>query len=339
MQHFTEKERNQIESYLLNGFNGMQIAKFINRPFQSVYREIKRGLVTEKNSDWTYKTIYRSETAQRVTRENGRNKGRSLAIGNNQELADRLEYLIINERYSPYSALEICKKEGLNVNICETTLYSYIHKGIFIELCDKHLIYKKKKKKKQEEEKRTAHNNRKGTLIDERPKEVVKRENYGHWEMDTVVGKQGTKECLFVLTERLSREQIILLALHKSIDCCVAIIDQLEQQFKERFSEKFKTITCDNGCEFLAQNKMEQSIFNESLKRVFIYYCHPYCSNERGTNENQNRIIRRFFPKGTDFSQVSPEEVRKVQDYMNNMPRRIFKGKSSLEISAEWGFA
>jgi len=66
--------------------------------------------------------------------------------------------------------------------------------------------------------------------------------------------------------------------------------------------------------------------------RTNLYYCHPYRSGERGTNENQNKLIRRFYPKGVDLSEVTQEELNKIQDFMNNMPRKIFNGLSSNQF-------
>ncbi len=338
MGYLTERERFQIEGYLKIGIKPYRIAKLIGRCCQTVYNEIKRGTIEILNSDLTTRKVYFADVGQRIQNENSHNKGRTLAIGNNIKLADRLEVLIADEKHSPYSALEVCKRENLNVNICRTTLYSYIHKGIFYKLCDKHLPYVKNGKKKQDAEKRVSLNNKNGTSIEVRPKHINKRETYGHWEMDTVCGKQGTTACFFVLTERKSREEIIRKADHKDIENCIRILNELEQEFKDKFGEKFKSITCDNGVEFLAQELMEKSTLNPDAKRTQIYYCHPYRSNERGSNENQNRIIRRFYPKGMDLTNVTPEEVQRVQDHMNNLPRKMFKGKTSLEMAMEWGF-
>lgn len=331
MKNLSERERYLIEHYLNRGFNGMQIAKILNRPFQTIYKEIKRGSIELLNSDLTIKTVYLADVGQRVKTENGKNKGRNLAIGNNIELANRIEELIVNEKYSPYSALEICKKEKLNVNICETTLYSYIYKGVFLKLKPKHLPYYRKKNKTNNE-KRISLKNVLRTSIEERPKHINKRSTFGHWELDTVVGKQGTKECLFVFTERKTRKEIIKKASNRTIESCVKIIDELENKYKDDFKYIFKSITCDNGSEFLNQELIENSCLYNGKKRTKVYYCHPYCSNERGSNENQNKIIRRFIPKGSDVRTYTEECIKEIENYINNIPRKIFNGKSSNDI-------
>ena len=94
----------------------------------------------------------------------------------------------------------------------------------------------------------------------------------------------------------------------------------------------FKTITVDNGVEFADFENMEKSIFNKDKKRTSIFYCHPYSSWERGSNENQNKLIRRHIPKGYDFDDKPHEEIQKIQDWINNYPRRKFNYMSSNEL-------
>ena len=123
---------------------------------------------------------------------------------------------------------------------------------MFPHLTNKHLPVKKKGIKRKYDEVRTAANNSKGTSISERDPKIDLREEYGHWEMDTVVGKQGTKEVLLVLTERMSEQEIIRKIKSKSQLCVVNELDKIERKMgSKKFRETFKTITCDNGCENL----------------------------------------------------------------------------------------
>jgi IS30 family transposase len=94
------------------------------------------------------------------------------------------------------------------------------------------------------------------------------------------------------------------------------------------FSEIFKTITCDNGCENLDFEGIENSVRNKE-KRTKVYYAHPYCAWERGTNENINKTIRRFIPKGVDISMFSDKEIKQIQHWINNYPRRVLDGLSA----------
>ncbi len=339
MKRLTFSERNYIEYLYKQGYNPYQISKIMGKHNSVIYYELKKGYVELLNSDLTTKKVYLSDTAQRVTEERKRNICHDLAIGNNTALSDRVEELIIKYRRSPYQALKICENEGLEVNICLSTLYNYIYKGgVFYRLNKKHLIYKKKRNKSRNNKKRLSYSNLRGRSIEVRPKSIDRRESFGHWEIDSVVGKQGTESSLLVLTERLTRYELIYRVSGKTILNTISVLDQLEQNFKSEFPHFFRTITCDNGSEFLGFEQMQQSCINAGIERTTVYYCHPYCSSERGSNENANRIIRRFIPKGTDISIYSDDYIHNIQIYMNTMPRKIFDGKSSIQLANEYGF-
>ena len=109
--------------------------------------------------------------------------------------------------------------------------------------------------------------------------------------MDTVVGKQGTKTTLLVLSERTLRKELIFKIDSKSQREVIRIMDRIERKLGSEFSNIFKTITCDNGCEFLNFDGIEKSIRDKS-SRIKVYFAHPYSSWERGTNENINKMIK-----------------------------------------------
>ena len=120
---------------------------------------------------------------------------------------------------------------------------------------------------------------------------------------------------LLTLTDRKSREEIIVKLPNKEQK-------SVESAFEKMKNKNFKTITWDNGSEFLNFKNLQEA------SGAVCYYAHPYSSWERGSNENANGIIRRFFPKGTDFSKVSARKIKQVQDWMNNYPRKILGGLS-----------
>ena len=111
-------------------------------------------------------------------------------------------------------------------------------------------------------------------------------------------------------------------------------LDAFEKKYGKNFSQKFKTITVDNGSEFLDYKSLERSIKNTNQKRVKVYYAHPYSSWERGSNENANKLIRRFIPKGKDIGKISYRKIRYIEQWINNYPRKIFGYKSSSDILA-----
>ena len=111
------------------------------------------------------------------------------------------------------------------------------------------------------------------------------------------------------------------------------VLDNLEKQLgTEDFSNTFKTITVDNGTEFLDSETLEKSIKESSKPRTNIYYCHPYASYERGSNEQMHTLIRRFIPKGSAISKYSKERVYEIQNWINNYPRRILKANTSMQL-------
>ena len=117
----------------------------------------------------------------------------------------------------------------------------------------------------------------------------------------------------------------------KSSEYVIKAINSLERKYGKRFYIKFKTITFDNGVEFMDYEGMEKSCIKKGT-RTKIYYAHPYCSGERGTNENNNRLIRRWIPKGTIIDNISKEFIKQIENWINNYPRAMFDYKSSNMI-------
>ena len=147
----------------------------------------------------------------------------------------------------------------------------------------------------------------------------------------TVVGKKRTKARLLVLSERVTRREIIIRIKDGRAETVVAALDRLERIYGAAFYEIFKTITVDNGSEFADADGIERSARRKDAKRTTVYYCHAYSSCERGTNENINRMIRRQFPKGTDFDKVTAADVKRVETWLNDYPREILGFMSSAE--------
>lgn len=340
-KYFTEVERYKLEGYLQAKMRVSEIAELLGKSERTIYYEISRGKTVLRNSDYTERTVYLADVAQRKYEENRIHKGASLKIGNDLKFVKHVEKMILEKKYSPYAVLQDIKNNNLQfkTDICTTTLYSYIHKGLFLHVKSSNLT--QSREEKQEYKRTIALNNLKGTSIEKRPKEILKRKEYGHWEMDTVVSGTGkSKACLLVLSERATREELIYKIAGKSCEYVIKALDRLERKIGTRaFRENFKTITCDNGVEFLNFEGIEKSSRNKRTKRTKVYYCHPYCSSERGTNENQNKLIRRFIPKGANIDDYTDEQIIYIQNWINNYPRKIFDGKSSIDKLKESGIA
>ena len=336
-KHLNERERYKIEILLKEKMKPRDIAKRLGRTTRTIERERKRGTIILLNSDLTYREEYCADVAQRDYLDLSKNKGPGLKIGKDHELAKHIEKKIVEDKYSPDAVIgEIRqKKKKFATTICTKTLYNYIDQGVFANITNKNLPVKKNRKKGEYNKVRISHNNLKGTSIEERPEYIETRKEYGHWEMDCVVGKRkGSGNALLVLTERKYREQIIIKMSNQKQNSVIKALDKLEKQYKKRFKGKFKTITVDNGVEFLDYKSMERSIKNIDEERTKIYYCHPYSSWERGSNENANRLIRRFIPKGADIERFTNKMIKFIEDWINNYPRRIFDYKSSNAMMA-----
>ncbi len=320
-KHISENDRITIENMLKAGCKKKEIARVIGCTDRTLRREIARGSWEKLNSDYTIQLVYSYDVGQRTHEQSAKNKGPYAKINDAPKLRKYLEKKIKKEKYSPEAALNKIKEENLSfeIEISAKTVYNNIDNGE-ISVTRKDLLRVDGWKKKLKE-KRKAKNNLKGESIEKRPESINNREEYGHWEIDLVVGRKGTKHVLLTLTERKYRQEIIRKLPNKKQKTIIKALNKLEKEYGVKFKEIFKTITADNGSEFLNFTAMETSIYGG--KRFKMYYAHPYSSWERGTNENANGIIRRFYPKGTNFKFVTIAKIQELEEWMNNYPRKI----------------
>ncbi len=334
-KHLSFTDRLRIEAHTKDGKTPREVAEIIGVHISTVYRELQRGRYQHLNSDLTTEERYSPDIAHKRYKQNLADKGPQLKIGNDHNLAAYIEYKIIDEQYSPAAVLGEIKAQGLyfETSICVTTLYSYIDKEIFLGLTNKALPVKGTRRRKYQKVERATRAPR-GESIEKRPEEVNTRTIFGHWEMDCVEGKKKSKKTLLVLTERVTRKEIIIPMQDQTAASVKAALDRLERKYGRRFKIVFKSITVDNGSEFSDCAGMERSI-NGKDKRTIIYYCHPYSAYERGSNENLNRMIRRRFPKGTDFGKVTAKQIKQSEEWINRYPRKIHGFRSSGELFQE----
>ena len=330
--HLTWTDRLRIEAYLKAGFKPKAIAIELGVSDVTIYNELKRGRYMHLNSDWTETEMYSPDIAEARYRDNLKAKGADLKIGKDHKLAEHIEKKICDEHYSPDAVLGEIKAKGLqfDTSICKTTLYSYIDQGLFLRLTNKDLPYRGEKK--NHPRKVRAAKAPRGNSIEQRPDEINTRDEFGHWEMDCVIGRKGTKGVLLVLTERKTRHEHIIPMRDKTAASVVRALDRLERRYGARFYALFKTITVDNGVEFSDCAGIERSCRRKNQKRTVLYYCHPYTSCERGSNENQNRMIRRFIPKGVDIGKLTAAFIHQVETWINNYPRKLFSYMSAGEL-------
>lgn len=306
------------------------IAKTLGFCRQTIYNELRLGEYVH-TYDLEDRVQYSAEKAQQRHDWYQSGKGRPEKIGHDHAFADFLEQKIRQDKFSPAAALVEAKKAGFELTICTATLYSYIYKGLFRKLTAADLWLGRRRQENKPKEKRTPHP--KWPSIAERPAAASDRSAYGHWEMDLVVGRKGTSSVLLTLTERKSRREMIFKLPNRKAATIRSVFDKLERKLgRQLFRDVFRTITTDNGSEFMQYEDLRRSIYGGV--RFAVYYCHSYAAWEKGTNENHNRMIRRFFPKGTDFGKISRRQVAAVERWMNNYPRRILGWMTPLEAEA-----
>ena len=338
-QHYmTRDERYQLEALREAGIPVAKIAEQLGFCRKTIYNELERGAyhrIVRKSGIYRDEIHYSAEKAQNISEYNQSAKGRPMKIGSDQEYANFLENKMLGKqpngkidsrkRFSPAAALAEAESQGFQTKVCASTLYSYIDKGIFLHLTNKDLWVKSQRKKQQKKQvQRIAHP--KLPCISQRPEVIEQRKEYGHWEMDLIIGKKETKSVLLTLTERAKRQELIFKLPNRKASTIRKVFDKLERA-TPNFAEVFRSITTDNGSEFLQYEELIKSIHGG--KRFDIYYCHSFASWEKGTNENQNRMIRRWYPKGTDFSKVTNKDIAELQDWMNSYPRKILNWKTA----------
>lgn len=330
-RHLRYADRVSMETLLNRGCSKADVARYLHVSRATVTREYKKGLYVHTNSDLTEDIRYSADLAQQNTDYAQTSKGRPLKIGNDIKFAEYVEDKIVNDGYSPAAALAMAALDNMKTHISVNTLYRYIDKGLFLKLTNKKLPVKglrKKHKNKVRVQKRMSA----GESIEYRSNEVNDRNTFGHWEMDTVKGKRGkSKSCLLVLTERLTRREIVRKIPDQGSKSVVAELDKLEHRLGAMFLRLFKSITVDNGVEFSDYKNMKRSLLHDG-DRTRIYYCHAYSSYERGSNENANKLIRRHIPKGHNIDKYDDTYIQHIQDWMNFYPRKILGWKCSEEL-------
>lgn len=227
------------------------------------------------------------------------------------------EEKILKDKWSPDVVVGSCKNnpewEGKPM-VCTKTLYNYIDKG-FMRVKNIDLLLKTRLKTRRTHgrvNKRIL-----GKSIEQRPEEVQTRETFGHWEIDTVIGKRAAEPVVMTLVERKTRNDLLFLLEGKTSEAVSNCISSLKEQYGDSFSKVFQTITADNGSEF--------SELSEQLGEYgsTAYFAHPYSSWERGTNERHNGIVRRFIPKGKSLKDISMPALKRIERWMNSLPRKV----------------
>lgn len=311
-RHLDVIERAKIEVWKKEGVGIREMARRLRRNPGAISREINSNKTPKKK-------YYHAEVAHTKALENRAKRGKRNLL-KNEFVKDYVEIAMMELGWTP-EQISIRLPIDTDFQISHETIYQYIYskdapKDLRKYLPRRHRIrHRKGYRKVQKLERLNALNS-----IENRPEIATERVEVGHLECDTIVSKQ-------------SKERI------KSINDLTSgfvMFSKIENGTKEVSSStvvkrlkafpQVKTLTSDRGQE----NYDYQTI--KSKLGITQYYAHPYCSHERGANENLNGLFRRYFPKKTDFSKVTHEEVRRVEELINNTPRKRFAGKTPCEM-------
>lgn len=341
--HLTKEKRAQIEILLhskdINGknlFNQSQIAKTVGVNKSTISRELKR--IKAKINPRTGKIKVKPYNAKDAQDDYISKRAFSKAnyiLDDMSILKKYIEDKILIDKWSPdviagyIKSHNIHKKDGFAL-ISTTTIYRAIHYNLLnIKKEDTRRMTKFEKSGKYSSKAQLPESKLKYS-IELRPKDINDRKSFGHWELDTVIGKRdGTHECLMTITERKTRFEIILRLTAKTKQEVLLKFKKLKEYLEEDILKVIKSITTDNGTEF--------SDFLEIIKitNANLYFCHPYASCEKGTNEKHNGMIRYFIPKGSLIENYSNNELNRICSWMNNYPRKILGYKTPLEVLKE----
>ena len=337
-QHYMSRdERYKLEALLEAKIPVSRIAKQLGFCRQTIYNEIKRGKYIH-TCEWWDEERYSADKAQQIHAYNQTAKGRPLKIGRDHAYAKFLENKMLGvqedgridkrKRYSPAAALAEARKAGFALTVCVGTLYSYIDKRVFLHLTNKDSWEKgKPKKQNYQPVRRIAHPALPG--ITDRPEHVSQREEYGHWEIDLVVGKAKTKPVLLTLAERRSREPMIFKLPDKRAASVRKIFDTLERTQPD-FREKFKTITTDNGPEFLEYEQLTQSIHGGRRFEVYYFGVQAVSAGDGDIAVNINPALEIFAIEEQSCQPVSMPAAEADQGVFMERPSGQVGGKGGL---------
>lgn len=323
-RRMTWTDRLTIEKLCKQGASCSAIARNLGFAVSSMHYEIQRGLCEQRDGKtWKIYEAYSATVAQDDADWQATARGCTIKLGHNHAYAKTVSARICSGE-SPdavVGTMRACDEWTVST----PTLYRYIDKGYIPNVTNKDL-WQKSKRKKRKYRKVKASKAPKGTSIERRPFIIESRSTFGHWEMDSVIGKaRGKKESVLVLTERMTRFEIIFKASAKTSAATVSALKKILRRFPEH---TFQSITVDNGSEFQDADGIQALV-------PALYYCHPYTSCERGTNENNNRLIRRYLPKGQSVKNVRQRDCDGIASRMNSMHRKILGYRTAAELFEE----
>lgn len=316
------QERESISRGLAQEKTMRAIAREINRSPSTITREIKQN-----SGKSGYRAFLASQRAKAAAASRRKGKSKIAQL-------EQLRRYVLEKLREEWSPEEICTRIKIEyswdmaMQISHEAIYQYIYvlprgelKQTLVKALRQEHKYRRTQKGGKTEEKRGKIANM--LSIEERPAEVADRTVPGHWEGDLILGKYK-RSAMGTLVERTTR-YTILVALGNQKDA-VSVREAYAEAFKTVPDELRKTLTYDQGKEM---SEHQQFTIDTGMQ---VFFAHPGSPWERGTNENTNGLIRQYFPKGTDFAQISEDEIKMVQRKLNDRPRKVLNFYKPYEV-------
>ncbi len=311
MSHLTYEQRYTISVMLQSGHTQKSIALALNKDKSVISREISRNK-DKRNS------AYSADKAQDKCDDRHRKKNKHIKLTSDMRsyILDKLE-----DKFSPEQIVGWSKRNNI-----ECVSHQWIYKMVWDDkrrrgkLCQ-HLRSRGKRYKRSVQRDYTPGQPLNKRDISERPEIVNHRIRFGDLEVDSVIGKLKGKS-LVTINDRVTGLLRIGMVEEKTSELVTKKIVSILKPWKKQLH----TITSDNGAEFAKHEVISKKL------GIDYYFAKPYQSWQRGSNENLNRLIRQYLPKGTDFNNVSEEYIKFIQDQINNRPRKRFNFRSPNEM-------
>ena len=323
-QHLTREERYYISIRLnIDHWSIYKISKELHRPYNTIKQEVQCG--TEYLYNGKVKR-YKPDIAEQKYKDKRANSKRNYRCLECVEFLNYVVEMFTEKGWSLDASVGYAKENNLfssDKMVCTKTLYNYVDLGI---LPIKNIDLPEKLKRNTKSSNIRKSRKILGKSIEERPETVNSRKEFGHWEIDIVLGiKKDAEPAIMTIVERQTRMSLWIKVKDHSSLAIDETLQNLMNQFGNKKSEVFKSITGDNGSEFANLSKIENN-------GISAYFTHPYTSCEKGTNECHNKMLRRFIPKGKSIDDYSAEDILFFSDTINGLPRKILNYHTPEEL-------
>ena len=298
-KQLTQEKRYEIKAYMQAGFSLTDISKEIEVHRSTVYREVARN-----HGQRGYRPIQANQKAAERKKRSSKNRRFT------SKLKERVSELL-KEDFSPEQVSGHLQQHE-DMRISHETIYQFV----WSEKASGGTLYQHLRCSLKKKRKRYGGRDRRGQIpdrvsIEERPETVNNKVRIGDWEVDTIIGKNH-QYALVTAVERKTKFTCMSKVEKRSAELVTKALVKMLHPFKEQVH----TITVDNGKEFANHKEIAKALETD------VYFAHPYCSWERGLNENTNGLIRQYFPKKTSFQNINEEQTLFVQNRLNTRPRK-----------------